>query len=198
MGRSGRVAPRICSTLEIRTHPPTSSMALTLPPPPSSTTTVVAAAAPAPAPAPLIKTTTVSCSPLPPPPLSPYTPGQTLPPASVKPRQQQQAWPLALLQLMQQQLVMLNSHNDDDDGGSTGGGGGCTKRKHCCAAAADHHDQEGLPQDPYEAGAVAAGNDVEPDVELHAQSPLPDEWEQFLDLRVRDARLPISKNCCCF
>jgi hypothetical protein len=99
---------------------------------------------------------------------------------------------------MQQQLVMLNSHNDDDDGGSTGGGGGCTKRKHCCAAAADHHDQEGLPQDPYEAGAVAAGNDVEPDVELHAQSPLPDEWEQFLDLRVRDARLPISKNCCCF
>lgn len=190
MGRSGRVAPRICSTLEIRTHPPTSSMALTLPPPPSSTTTVVAAAAPAPAP--LAKTTTVSCSPLPPPPLSPDTPGQTLPPASVKPRLQQQAWPLALLQLMQQQLEMLNSHNDDD-GGSTAAAAGCTKRKHCCAAAADHHDQ-GLLQDPYEACAVAAGNDVE----LHAQSPLPDEWEQFLDLRVRDARLPISNYCCCF
>jgi hypothetical protein len=194
MGRSGRVAPRICSTLEIRTHPPSSSMALTLPPPPSSTTTVIAAAAPAPAP--LTKTTTVSCSPLPPP-LSPDTPGQTLPPASVKPRQQQQAWPLALLQLMQQQLEMLNSRNDDD-GGITSAAAGCTKRKRCCAAAADHHDQEGPLQDPYEAGAVAAGNDMELDVELHAQSPLPDEWEQFLDLRVRDARLPISNYCCCF
>jgi hypothetical protein len=97
---------------------------------------------------------------------------------------------------MQQQLEMLNSHNDDD-GGSTAAAAGCTKRKHCCAAAADHHDQ-GLLQDPYEAGAVAAGNDVELDVELHAQSPLPDEWEQFLDLRVRGARLPISNYCCCF
>jgi hypothetical protein len=98
---------------------------------------------------------------------------------------------------MQQQLEMLNSRNDDD-GGITSAAAGCTKRKRCCAAAADHHDQEGPLQDPYEAGAVAAGNDMELDVELHAQSPLPDEWEQFLDLRVRDARLPISNYCCCF
>jgi hypothetical protein len=97
---------------------------------------------------------------------------------------------------MQQQLEMLNSRNDDD--GDSTAAAGCTKRKHCCAAAADHYDQEGLLQDPYEAAAVAAGNDVELDVELHAQSPLPDEWEQFLDLRVRDARLPISNYCCYF
>jgi hypothetical protein len=97
---------------------------------------------------------------------------------------------------MQQQLEMLNSHDDDD--GSTAAAAGCTKRKHCSAAAADHHEQEGLLQDPYEAGAVVTGNDVELDVELDAQSPLPDEWEQFLDLRVRDARLSISNYCCCF
>jgi hypothetical protein len=172
MGRSGKIAPRICSTLELRTHaqsPPSSSMALTLPP--SSNTDAVA----------LSKPTTEAvkfCRSSPPPP-SPATPGQT-PPASVKP----QAWPQEVLELMQQQVKVLRC--------SDGGGGideAPGKRKRACPAA----DRDGEEDEAAEeevtlkkqcekaATAVADASGIE--VELHTQSPLPEDWEQFLDLK---------------
>ncbi|CAK9233318.1 unnamed protein product [Sphagnum troendelagicum] len=172
MGRSGKIAPRICSTLELRTHappPPSSSMALTLPPSSNAD-----AAAPSKQPVEAVK----CCRSSPPPP-SPATPGQT-PPASVKP----QAWPQEVLELMQQQVKVLRS---SDGGGGVDEAPG--KRKRACPAA-DRDGEEDEAAEEEEtlkkqcektATAVTEASGIE--VELHTQSPLPEDWEQFLDLK---------------
>ncbi len=187
MGRSGRIAPRICSTLELRTHalpPPSSSMALTLPP---SSNTDAAALSKPPAEA-------VKCCRSSPPPPSPATPGQT-PPASVKP----QAWPLEVLELMQQQVKVLRS---SDGGGGVDEAPG--KRKRACPAADRDGEEDEAAEEEEEtlkkqcekaATAVADASGIE--VELHTQSPLPEDWEQFLDLKVaekeiRSSAIPVS------
>jgi hypothetical protein len=173
MGRSGKIAPRICSTLELRTHappPPSSSMALTLPP---ASNTDAAALSKPPAEA-------VKCCRSSPPPPSPATPGQT-PPASVKP----QAWPQEVLELMQQQVKVLRS---SDGGGGVDEAPG--KRKRVCPAADRDGEEDEAAEEEEEtlkkqcekaATAVADASGIE--VELHTQSPLPEDWEQFLDLK---------------
>ncbi|CAK9277955.1 unnamed protein product [Sphagnum jensenii] len=158
MGRSDRRAPsRICSTaLELRTQQVSSSMvALTLVLPSS---TVVSLSSKPPA--------SVSSSSPPP---SPDTPDQT-PPACVKPSLQ--AWPQGVLQLMQQQVEALSSsrrncgsNNEEQPG----------KRKR-----ESEEEEKSLEMKRCEEKAAAAAG-VE--VELHAQSPLPEDWEQFLDLK---------------
>ncbi len=160
MGRSDRRAPsRICSTaLELRTQQVSSSMvALTLVLPSS---TVVSLSSKLPA--------SVSSASSPPP--SPDTPDQT-PPACVKPSLQ--AWPQGVLQLMQQQVEALSSsrrncgsNNEEQPG----------KRKR-----ESEEEEKSLEMKLCEEKAAAAAG-VE--VELHAQSPLPEDWEQFLDLKV--------------
>ncbi|KAH8955231.1 hypothetical protein BDL97_08G124000 [Sphagnum fallax] len=159
MGRSDRRAPsRICSTaLELRTQQVSSSMvALTLVLPSS---TVVSLSSKLPA--------SVSSASSPPP--SPDTPDQT-PPACVKPSLQ--AWPQGVLQLMQQQVEALSSsrrncgsNNEEQPG----------KRKR-----ESEEEEKSLEMKLCEEKAAAAAG-VE--VELHAQSPLPEDWEQFLDLK---------------
>ncbi len=160
MGRSDRRAPsRICSTaLELRTQQVSSSMvALTLVLPSS---TVVSLSSKPPA--------SVSSPSSPPP--SPDTPDQT-PPACVKPSLQ--AWPQGVLQLMQQQVEALSSsrrncgsNNEEQPG----------KRKR---ESEQEEKSLGMKRCEEKAAAAAA---VE--VELHAQSPLPEDWEQFLNLKV--------------
>ncbi|KAG0625430.1 hypothetical protein M758_2G054400 [Ceratodon purpureus] len=81
MGRAGRVAPRICSTLELRTH--ASSLTVSLP-------------------------ATSGSKPAPLSPPSPGTPGQVAP-ASVRPVLQ--AWPQDALQVVQRQMEALRSHS---------------------------------------------------------------------------------------
>jgi hypothetical protein len=104
------------------------------------------------------------------PPPSPDTPDQT-PPACVKPSLQ--AWPQGVLQLMQQQVEALSSsrrncgsNNEEQPG----------KRKR-----ESEEEEKSLEMKLCEEKAAAAAG-VE--VELHAQSPLPEDWEQFLDLKV--------------
>jgi len=104
------------------------------------------------------------------PPPSPDTPDQT-PPACVKPSLQ--AWPQGVLQLMQQQVEALTSsrrncgsNNEEQPG----------KRKR-----ESEEEEKSLEMKLCEEKAAAAAG-VE--VELHAQSPLPEDWEQFFDLKV--------------
>jgi len=104
------------------------------------------------------------------PPPSPDTPDQT-PPACVKPSLQ--AWPQGVLQLMQQQVEALSSsrrncgsNNEEQPG----------KRKR-----ESEEEEKSLEMKLCEEKAAAAAG-VE--VELHAQSPLPEDWEQFFDLKV--------------
>jgi hypothetical protein len=145
-------------------------MALTLPP---SSNTDAAALSKPPAEA-------VKCCRSSPPPPSPATPGQT-PPASVKP----QAWPQEVLELMQQQVKVLRS---SDGGGGVDEAPG--KRKRACPAADRDGEEDEAAEEEEEtlkkqcekaATAVADASGIE--VELHTQSPLPEDWEQFLDLK---------------
>jgi hypothetical protein len=99
---------------------------------------------------------------------------------------------------MQQQVKVLRC--------SDGGGGideAPGKRKRACPAA----DRDGEEDEAAEeevtlkkqcekaATAVADASGIE--VELHTQSPLPEDWEQFLDLKVgeketRSSAIPVS------
>jgi len=158
-------------------------MALTLPP---SSNADAAALSKPPAEA-------VKCCRSSPPPPSPATPGQT-PPASVKP----QAWPQEVLELMQQQVKVLRS----SDGGGVDEAPG--KRKRACPAADRDGEEDETAEEEEEtltkqcekaATAVTEASGIE--VELHTQSPLPEDWEQFLDLKVakketRSSAIPVS------
>ncbi len=104
------------------------------------------------------------------PPPSPDTPDQT-PPACVKPSLQ--AWPQAVLQLMQQQVEALSS-SGSNSGSNNEEQPGKRKRE-------SEQEEKSLEMKRCEEKAAAAAG-VE--VELHAQSPLPEDWEQFLDLKV--------------
>jgi hypothetical protein len=101
---------------------------------------------------------------------------------------------------MQQQVKVLRS--------SDGGGGGVDeapgKRKRACPAADRDGEEDEAAQEEEEtlkkqcenaATAVAEASGIE--VELHTQSPLPEDWEQFLDLKVakketRSSAIPVS------
>lgn len=146
MGRAGRVAPRTCSTLELRTHlsSSSSSMLLTLP------------------------TSTMKPSSSPP---SPSTPVQAAPASTTPPLQQE--WPQDALQVVQLQLESLRSHASFANEPVT------RKRGfEASSAVIGKVDQQ---------GDVSAGFEVE----LHAQPALPEDWEQFLDLKVRKTRQSI-------
>lgn len=133
MGRAGRVAPRICSTLELRTH--ASSLTVSLP-----------------------ATTSKAAVPASPP--SPGTPVQEHAPACVRPALQ--AWPQEALQVVQRQMEALRSQSSEVSEPST------RKRELECSESQEPNST--LQGDSFEEA-------------LQTQSALPEDWEQFLNLK---------------
>jgi hypothetical protein len=99
---------------------------------------------------------------------------------------------------MQQQVKVLRS---SDGGGGVDEAPG--KRKRACPAAdRDREEHEAAEEEETlkkqcekAATVVAEASGIE--VELHTQSPLPEDWEQFLDLKVakketRYSAIPVS------
>jgi hypothetical protein len=100
---------------------------------------------------------------------------------------------------MQQQVKVLRS----SDGG-VGVDEAPGKRKRSCPVADRHGEEDEAAEEEEEtltkqcektATAVADASGIE--VELHTQSPLPEDWEQFLDLKVarketRSSAIPVS------
>ncbi len=179
MGRSGRVASRVCFTLELRMslpHAPSSSMALTLPPPPSSSRFALISKPP------MCSNSTTA------PPPSPDTPRQTSPPPAASVQKKSQPWPQDVFQFMRQhvEVLLLPSSHSSNSSTSTGG-----KEIRDCRG---RNEQEEAPLEKNQrrrAATTESGSGIE--VELRAQSPLPEDWEQFLDLKVRKDTCSLCK-----
>jgi hypothetical protein len=179
MGRSGRVASRVCSTLELRMrlpHAPSSSMALTLPPPPSSSTFALISKPP------MCSNSTTAPHP------SPDIPRQTPLPPAASVKKKSQPWPQDVFQFMRQhvEVLLLPSSHSSNSSTSTGG-----EEKRDCRS---RNEQEEAPLEKNQrrrAATTESGSGIE--VELRAQSPLPEDWEQFLDLKVRRIRAACAR-----
>ncbi len=114
MGRSGRVASRVCSTLELRMslpHAPSSSMALTLPPPPSSSTFALISNPP------MCSNSTTAPHP------SPDMPRQSPPPPAASVKKKSQPWLQDVFQFMRQHVEVLLLPSSDSSNCSTSTGG---------------------------------------------------------------------------
>lgn len=115
-------------------------------------------------------TTTVSKPSVPSSPPSPSTPVQEAP-ASVTPMRQ--AWPQDVLQVVQLQLESIRSHSVVQPNETV------MSRKRGFQSSESYEDVKKQQQDEL---AVSPGLEVE----LQAQTPLPQDWEQCLDLKVRN------------
>ncbi|XP_024396005.1 uncharacterized protein [Physcomitrium patens] len=134
MGRAGRVAPRTCSTIELRTH--TSSLTISLPA--------------------YVSKPGLGCPP------SPSTPVQVAPAPA---RLARLAWPQDAVQVVQLQLEALRSHSMEAIESSTRKRGLVTSNSHETLDASLNKVTSGL------------------EVALKTQPALPEDWEQFLDLK---------------
>jgi hypothetical protein len=157
-------------------HAPSSSMALTLPPPPSSNTFALISKPP------MCSNSTTA------PPQSPDTPPQTPPPPPASVKKKSQPWPQDLFQFMRQhvEVLVLPSSHSSNSSTSTGG-----KEKRDCRG---RNEQEEAPLEKNQrrrAATTESGSGIE--VELRAQSLLPEDWEQFLDLKVRRIRAACAR-----
>ncbi len=106
--------------------------------------------------------------------------------ASVK--KKSEPWPQDVFQFMRQhvEVLLLASSHSSNSSISTGG-----KEIRDCRG---RNEQEEAPLEKNQrrrAATTESGSGIE--VELRAQSPLPEDWEQFLDLKVRKDTCSLCK-----